>query len=183
MDYTSWENVGQFLAEKLSIKLTKVMLKTDDSKSRYRVVKSYISGLEEYEKLLLAHQICSYYRDSKMWYGFIYRLVLNSLNEQWKNSSPNAIKNSTARGGIDFKKAKQEIKCEAEATKNGVALKSIGGDKLIGICPFHQDTHPSFYIYLDTNSFHCFGCKVGGDSIELMELFNKEKIGANYGKQ
>tara|TARA_R110000824_G_scaffold162506_6_gene338182 strand:- start:211 stop:771 length:561 start_codon:yes stop_codon:yes gene_type:complete len=184
-DYTSWENVGKFLAERLSIKLTAVAVGSNDStyqKERFKAVKSYINSLEEYERLLLAHQICSYYKDSKLWYGFIYKLILNSLNEQFQSSGPNATKNRTARGGIDFAKAKQEIKCDVEATKNGVVLKSIGALRMVGICPFHKDTKPSFYIYLDTNSFHCFGCKVGGDSITLIDLFNTNKIGANHGK-
>lgn len=39
------------------------------------------------------------------------------------------------------------------------------------LCPFHEETQPSFCIYTDTNSFYCFSCKRGGDVIDLvMEL-------------
>jgi len=36
------------------------------------------------------------------------------------------------------------------------------------ICPFHDDTKSSFHIYTGTNSFYCFGCGFGGDTIELV---------------
>lgn len=34
----------------------------------------------------------------------------------------------------------------------------------IGVCPFpdHQDNTPSFVIYPDTQSYHCFGCEKNG---------------------
>lgn len=34
-------------------------------------------------------------------------------------------------------------------------------------CPFHDDVKPSFHLYEDTNSFHCFSCKKSGSSIDL----------------
>ncbi len=43
------------------------------------------------------------------------------------------------------------------------------GRNLIATCPLHQEKTPSFYIYLNTNSFYCFGCNHGGDSITLVK--------------
>lgn len=40
-------------------------------------------------------------------------------------------------------------------------------------CPFHKEKTPSFTVYPKTNSFHCFGCGVSGDTIEFIQL--KEK--------
>jgi CHC2 zinc finger len=41
-------------------------------------------------------------------------------------------------------------------------------------CPFHgQDKHPSFVVYKDNNTFHCFTCKVSGDAIDFYMLINK----------
>ena len=37
-----------------------------------------------------------------------------------------------------------------------------------GLCPFHSEKTPSFYVYPDTQSFYCFGCGAGGDAITLM---------------
>jgi DNA primase len=41
-------------------------------------------------------------------------------------------------------------------------------------CPFHEDKTPSFTIYPKTNTFHCFGCGISGDTIEFIQL--KENI-------
>jgi len=49
------------------------------------------------------------------------------------------------------------------------------GKIFIGICPFHQDTKPSFAIYPDTNSWYCFACGDGGDNIDFyMRLNNSD---------
>lgn len=51
-----------------------------------------------------------------------------------------------------------------------VSLKS-SGHSFIGLCPFHEDHHPSLVVYPATGTFHCFGCQRHGDVIEfLMEI-------------
>ena len=42
------------------------------------------------------------------------------------------------------------------------------------LCPFHEESTPSFTVYPKTNTFHCFGCGVSGDTIEFIQL--KEKL-------
>ncbi|MBK1469079.1 DNA primase [Parvimonas parva] len=45
------------------------------------------------------------------------------------------------------------------------------GRYYMGNCPFHHEKTPSFFLYPQTNTFHCFGCGKHGDSISfLMEL-------------
>src|SRR5215469_13856549 len=34
-----------------------------------------------------------------------------------------------------------------------------------GLCPFHNEKTPSFYVVEDKNFFHCFGCGAHGDAI------------------
>lgn len=47
------------------------------------------------------------------------------------------------------------------------------GNKLFGRCPFHREKDASFFIYTHTNSFHCFGCGISGDSIKYVMLKNE----------
>ena len=35
-------------------------------------------------------------------------------------------------------------------------------------CVFHEEKTPSFFLYPETSSFHCFGCQVHGDAISLL---------------
>ena len=46
-------------------------------------------------------------------------------------------------------------------------LLNPSGDKFSSLCPFHDEKHPSFYIYTKTNTFYCFGCGENGDVIKL----------------
>ncbi len=43
------------------------------------------------------------------------------------------------------------------------------GRRLTGLCPLHEEKTPSFVIYEDTNTYHCFGCGAHGDSINFIE--------------
>jgi hypothetical protein len=45
-------------------------------------------------------------------------------------------------------------------------------NNFISLCPLHNEKTPSFYIYTNTNSFHCFGCGEGGDGIKLIRALN-----------
>lgn len=45
------------------------------------------------------------------------------------------------------------------------------GNRLVGLCPFHKEKTPSFYVFLNQNNVHCFGCQKSFDSIgAYMEL-------------
>ncbi|MDP3786885.1 MAG: CHC2 zinc finger domain-containing protein [Candidatus Omnitrophota bacterium] len=70
---------------------------------------------------------------------------------------------------VDFREAVERAKAVpilevAESLK----LKR-SGENFKGICPFHPDKDPSFYVYPETNSFYCFGCHKAGDVIALAE--------------
>jgi DNA primase len=39
------------------------------------------------------------------------------------------------------------------------------GREFAGLCPFHNEKTPSFYVVEDKNFFHCFGCGAHGDVI------------------
>src|SRR3982074_2430395 len=48
-----------------------------------------------------------------------------------------------------------------------VPLKKSGRDWK-GLCPFHGEKTPSFYVIPDKHMFHCFGCGVSGDAIKFV---------------
>jgi hypothetical protein len=41
------------------------------------------------------------------------------------------------------------------------------GNRLIALCPLHNEKTPSFVIYTEKNRFYCFGCQAKGDVITL----------------
>src|SRR5205823_6411512 len=53
------------------------------------------------------------------------------------------------------------------------------GRELGGLCPFHNEKTPSFYVAEDKGFFHCFGCGAHGDAIGfLMRADNLDFIEA-----
>ena len=42
------------------------------------------------------------------------------------------------------------------------------GSTMNGLCPFHNEKTPSFTVYLETQSYYCFGCGAGGDVITFV---------------
>lgn len=53
------------------------------------------------------------------------------------------------------------------------------GKNLKGLCPFHKEKSPSFIVSPDRQSWHCFGCGLGGDLISfLMQYENVEFVEA-----
>lgn len=57
-----------------------------------------------------------------------------------------------------------------EVARQYIELKQTGNN-FTGLCPFHNEKTPSFYIYTQQGTYHCFGCQAHGDVINLtMEL-------------
>ena len=46
-----------------------------------------------------------------------------------------------------------------------------GRSELVGLCPLHEETRPSFYVNTRKDVFYCHGCGQGGDLIRFVQLF------------
>ena len=49
-----------------------------------------------------------------------------------------------------------------------VALKRVGRN-WSGLCPFHAEKSPSFYVREETGRYKCFGCDKGGDVFTFVQ--------------
>ena len=45
---------------------------------------------------------------------------------------------------------------------------------MTGLCPFHNEKTPSFFVFNNTETYHCFGCGAGGDVITF--IMNAENL-------
>jgi DNA primase len=76
---------------------------------------------------------------------------------------------------IDEVKQKIDI---VEVIGQYAALKKAGRN-LTALCPFHSEKHPSFFVYPEQQSWHCFGaCNTGGDVF----AFIMKKEGLDFGE-
>ncbi len=50
-----------------------------------------------------------------------------------------------------------------------VELKPAGTGRLKGLCPFHNEKTPSFFVNRHRQSFYCFGCEKGGDALSFLQ--------------
>ena len=59
----------------------------------------------------------------------------------------------------------QQLKqsCDMERIVSGYLPLKKKGRYLGGLCPFHSEKSPSFYVYPQNQSFYCFGCGAGGE--------------------
>ncbi|MBE0433583.1 DNA primase [candidate division WOR-3 bacterium] len=53
-----------------------------------------------------------------------------------------------------------------------VQLKKMGRN-FRGLCPFHAEKNPSFYVNPEKNIYYCFGCKKGGNAINFLMEYEK----------
>ena len=63
----------------------------------------------------------------------------------------------------DFRERVREASDIAEIVGERVALRPAGPGRYTGLCPFHDETAPSFQVNTERGFFHCFGCKESGD--------------------
>ncbi|NLO86609.1 MAG: DNA primase [Clostridiales bacterium] len=66
-----------------------------------------------------------------------------------------------------------ELRARADIVKiiNSYVPLKKNGHRFVGLCPFHNETAPSFSVDEQKQVYHCFGCKAGGSVIQfVMEI-------------
>lgn len=63
-----------------------------------------------------------------------------------------------------------ELRARADIVKivNGYVPLKKNGHRYVGLCPFHNETAPSFSVDEQKQVYHCFGCKAGGSVIQFV---------------
>jgi hypothetical protein len=71
---------------------------------------------------------------------------------------------------------KEQVRCidvaDYHAAGRGDTWRRAGAGRWTRRCilPGHEDKNPSFVVFEDTDSFYCFACQVGGDTITLEKV-------------
>src|SRR5579884_3288820 len=73
--------------------------------------------------------------------------------------------NGTMTSIIETIKAKVDV---VEEVGLVVALQKAG-KAFKGLCPFHNERTPSFYVFGETQTWRCFGCNEGGDVFTFVQ--------------
>lgn len=60
-------------------------------------------------------------------------------------------------------------RCDIESIVSSYVTLKRKGKLLGGLCPFHNEKTPSFYVYPETQSYYCFGCGNGGDVVTFIK--------------
>ena len=67
----------------------------------------------------------------------------------------------------------EELRARADIVRTIGAYVTLkkNGHRYVGLCPFHNETAPSFSVDEQKQLFYCFGCKAGGTVIQfIMEI-------------
>jgi len=64
-------------------------------------------------------------------------------------------------------------KLNIEDIVSGYVQLKKAGRNLKGLCPFHNDSHPSFMVSPEKGIGYCFACNTGGDIFKFIQLIEK----------
>lgn len=76
-------------------------------------------------------------------------------------------------GDEDLERLKRNVSLVELCKSHGIELKPQGRKGLVGRCPFHDDSTPSFVVSPDKNLFHCLGCGSAGSVIDFVMKTDK----------
>ena len=55
-------------------------------------------------------------------------------------------------------------------------VRHLSRGRWMGLCPLHQDHHPSFVVDPNKGLFYCYGCGRGGDVIRFAEIYHEVRF-------
>jgi len=98
------------------------------------------------------------------------RLSRHTIETLWAEASlPNSSGRRRSRGPQPLARFRPYL---AEVAGRYTRLRKVGA-RLVGRCPLHEDSRPSFVCYPD-GRFFCFGCLQWGDAVDLVS--RKEEL-------
>src|SRR5581483_6935498 len=65
---------------------------------------------------------------------------------------------------------KTAVDLAAFIEEHGVALQKVGPSNWKGLCPFHEESKPSFAVNTARGLWNCFGCNKAGDVFSFLKL-------------
>lgn len=68
---------------------------------------------------------------------------------------------------VDFAAVKAQVRIADVVNRYGLELQTKGPE-MVGLCPFHEDSKPSFRVNTDKQVFHCFGCGAKGNVLDFV---------------
>lgn len=74
-------------------------------------------------------------------------------------------------GDVDTQKVRSEFRL-SDIIRTVIPLRKCGTE-FVGLCPFHKETTPSFFVNDDRGLYICFGCNCTGDAIQFIRQTNR----------
>ena len=88
-----------------------------------------------------------------------------------RRAAPSAAPRSAPASGRGlFARLKDHVDIVAIAGRLTNLQPHAGGRYFTGLCPFHDEHHPSFVVWPEIRGFKCMSCGVKGDVITLVQL-------------
>jgi DNA primase len=76
---------------------------------------------------------------------------------------------------VDTTQKIKEVDLISTVERVGIQLRRQG-QYYVGLCPFHEERTPSFFVHPAKNRFNCYGCGQYGDAVDFLKLH----LGLNF---